>query len=377
MAIPYGRQSINDRDIEAVAEVLRGDWLTTGPYVDKFETAIAKLADAAGAAVVSNGTAALHVGYSTLGIKPGDEIITTPMTFVATSAMAMHEGATMVFADVQEDTGNIDPKLVEALITPKTRAIAAVDFAGHPVDIDELRAIADKHGLAFLEDAAHSIGSTYRGRPVGHDADITTFSFFPTKNMTTGEGGAVVSRDPDLVARAKLVRGQGLVRDKAKQRYPDIGDWHQEVHDIAFNYRLPDVLCNLGLSQLERLSEFKAKREVIFDRYVDALKDYDDVILPGKRDYVDPLWHLFPVRVPISRRRAIFDYLRANGVFVQVNYMPVHWHPVFEDLGYKREITPVANAYYEGEISMPMYADLTEADQDTAIRVFIEALSKA
>ena len=377
MAIPYGRQSINDSDIEAVAEVLRGDWLTTGPYVDKFETAIAKLADAAGAAVVSNGTAALHVGYRTLGIKPGDEIITTPMTFVATSAMAMHEGATMVFADVQKDTGNIDPNLVEALITPKTRAIAAVDFAGHPVDIDELRAIADKHGLAFLEDAAHSIGSTYRGRPVGRDADITTFSFFPTKNMTTGEGGAVVSRDPDLVTKAKLVRGQGLVRDKAKQRYPDIGDWHQEVHDIAFNYRLPDVLCNLGLSQLERLAEFKAKRAVIFDRYVDALKDFDDVTLPGKRDYVDPLWHLFPIRVPISRRRAIFDHLRANGVFVQVNYMPVHWHPVFEDLGYKREITPVANAYYEGEISMPMYADLTEADQDTAIRVLIEALSKA
>ncbi len=377
MAIPYGRQSINDSDIEAVAEVLRGDWLTTGPYVDKFETAIAKLADAADAAVVSNGTAALHVGYRTLGIKPGDEIITTPMTFVATSAMAMHEGATMVFADVQEDTGNIDPNLVEALITPKTRAIAAVDFAGHPVDIDELRAIADKHGLAFLEDAAHSIGSTYRGRPVGRDADITTFSFFPTKNMTTGEGGAVVSRDPDLVTKAKLVRGQGLVRDKAKQRYPDIGDWHQEVHDIAFNYRLPDVLCNLGLSQLERLAEFKAKRAVIFDRYVDALKDFDDVTLPGKRDYVDPLWHLFPIRVPISRRRAIFDHLRANGVFVQVNYMPVHWHPVFEDLGYKRGITPVANAYYEGEISMPMYADLTEADQDTAIRVLIEALSKA
>jgi len=377
VAIPYGRQSINDSDIEAVAEVLRGDWLTTGPYVDKFETAIAHLADAAGAAVVSNGTAALHVGYRTLGIKPGDEIITTPMTFVATSAMAMHEGATMVFADVHEDTGNIDPKLVEAHITPKTRAIAAVDFAGHPVDIDELRAIADKHGLAFLEDAAHSIGSTYRGRPVGHDADITTFSFFPTKNMTTGEGGAVVSRDPDLVAKAKLVRGQGLVRDKAKQRYPDTGDWHQEVHDIAFNYRLPDVLCNLGLSQLERLAEFKAKRAVIFDRYVDALSGYDDVILPGKRDYVDPLWHLFPIRVPIARRRAIFDHLRANGVFVQVNYMPVHWHPVFEDLGYKRDITPVANAYYEGEISLPMFADLTEADQDTSIRVLIEALTKA
>ena len=376
MVIPYGRQSINDSDIEAVAEVLRGDWLTTGPYVDKFETEIATLAEAAGAAVVSNGTAALHVGYRTLGIKPGDEIITTPMTFVATSAMAMHEGATMVFADVQEDTGNIDPKLVEELITPKTRAIAAVDFAGHPVDIDELRAIADKHELAFLEDAAHSIGSTYRGRPVGHDADITTFSFFPTKNMTTGEGGAVVSRDPDLVAKAKLVRGQGLVRDKAKQRYPDTGDWHQEVHDIAFNYRLPDVLCNLGLSQLERLAEFKAKRAVIFDRYVDALKDYDDVILPGKRDYVDPLWHLFPIRVPIARRRAIFDHLRANGVFVQVNYMPVHWHPVFEDLGYKRDITPVANAYYEGEISFPMFADLTEADQDTSIRVLIEALTK-
>jgi dTDP-4-amino-4,6-dideoxygalactose transaminase len=377
VVIPYGRQSINDSDIDAVAEVLRGDWLTTGPYVDKFEAAIADLVDAPGAAVVSNGTAALHVGYRTLGIKPGDEIITTPMTFVATSAMAMHEGATMVFADVQEDTGNIDPAAVEALITPKTRAIAAVDYAGHPVEIDELRAIADKHGLFFLEDGAHSIGSTYRGRPVGHDADITTFSFFPTKNMTTGEGGAVVSRDPKLVARARSVRGQGLVRDKSIQRMPDTGDWHQEVHEIAFNYRLPDVLCNLGLSQLNRLAGFKAQRAVIFDRYVEALKDYDEFILPGKRDYVDPLWHLFPIRVPAARRRAIFDYLRTNGVWVQVNYMPVHWHPVFEDLGYKRDITPIANAYYEGEISLPMFADLSETDQDNVIRVLVDALTKA
>lgn len=377
MVISYGRQSINEGDIEAVAEVLRGDWLTTGPYVDKFEAQIAEMSGAAGAAVVSNGTAALHVAYRAIGIKPGDEIISTPMTFVATSAMAMHEGAKMVFADVQEDTGNIDPTLVEALITPKTRAIAGVDFAGHPIDIDELRAIADKHDLILLEDAAHSIGSTYRGRPVGHDADVTTFSFFPTKNMTTGEGGAVVSPDAATVAAARLVRGQGLVRDKSIQRYPDTGDWHQEVHDIAFNYRLPDVLCNLGISQLARLGEFKAKRAVIFDRYVEALKDYDDIILPGKRDYVDPLWHLFPIRVPADRRRAIFDHLRANGVWVQVNYMPVHWHPAFEDLGYKRDITPVANKYYEGEISLPMYADLTEADQDTVVRVLVEALSKA
>ena len=377
MVISYGRQSINEGDIEAVAEVLRGDWLTTGPYVDKFEAQIAEMSGAAGAAVVSNGTAALHVAYRAIGIKPGDEIISTPMTFVATSAMAMHEGATMVFADVQEDTGNIDPKAVEALITPKTRAIAGVDFAGHPIDLDELRVIADKHDLILLEDGAHSIGSTYRGRPVGHDADVTTFSFFPTKNMTTGEGGAVVSPDAATVAAARLVRGQGLVRDKAVQRYPDTGDWHQEVHDIAFNYRLPDVLCNLGISQLARLGEFKAKRAVIFDRYVDALKDYDDIVLPGKRDYVDPLWHLFPIRVPAARRRAIFDHLRANGVWVQVNYMPVHWHPVFEDLGYKRDITPIANKYYEGEISLPMYADLTEADQDTVIRVLIEALAKA
>lgn len=377
MVIPYGRQSINEKDIEAVAEVLRGDWLTTGPYVDKFEAAIAQVSGAAGAAVVSNGTAALHVAYRTLGIQPGDEIITTPMTFVATSAMAMHEGATMVFADVQEDTGNIDPSMVEALITPKTKAIAGVDYAGHPIDLDELRVIANKHNLLLLEDGAHSIGSTYRGRPVGHDADITTFSFFPTKNMTTGEGGAVVSPRADLVAKARLVRGQGLVRDKSIQRYPDTGDWHQEVHDIAFNYRLPDVLCNLGLTQLERLDDFKSKRAVIFDRYVAGLAAYDDIILPGKRDYVDPLWHLFPIRVPASRRRAIFDFMRANGVWVQVNYMPVHWHPVFEDLGYKRDITPIANAYYEGEISLPMYADLSEADQDTVIRVLVEALTKA
>ena len=374
MAIPYGRHSINQDDIDAVVEVLKGDWLTTGPNVTKFEAEIAKRSGTDDAVVVSNGTAALHAAYRAANIKPGDEVITTPMTFAATAAAAMAEGAKIVFADIDSDTGNISVESVASLITPRTKVIAGVDYAGHPIDIDELKKLAHDNGALLVEDGAHSIGSTYKGRPVGEDADLTTFSFFPTKNMTTGEGGAVVSPRADLLDRARKFRMHGLVRDKAIQRYPNEGDWHQEIHEVGLNYRLPDILCALGSSQLERLDTFKAKRRHIFEAYQAAFADLDGVILPTKRDYVDPIWHLYPIRVPAGERKRIFDYMRASGVIVQVNYIPVYWHPAFEDLGYKRGLAPVSEEYYRGEISLPMYADLSEADLARVIEVFREAV---
>jgi dTDP-4-amino-4,6-dideoxygalactose transaminase len=367
MSIPYGRQSISPEDIEAVVKALGSEFLTTGPEVEKFESAISEITEAQCSVVVSSGTAALHCAYFAADLKPGDEVITTPLTFVATAAMASLFGATIKFADVQPDTGNIDPESVKSLVTSKTKVIAGVDYAGHPVEIDELKEIADEAGAFFLEDAAHSIGSTYKGRPVGQDADLTAFSFFPTKNLTTGEGGAISSQDSVLAQRAKQFRMHGLVRNPERMRDPNVGAWHQEVHHFGLNYRLPDALCALGSSQLGRIQEFKSARTRIFDRYKEGLKELDWITLPTKRDYVDPMWHLYPIRVPPEMRRALFDNLRANGVIVQVNYIPAYWHPVYEDLGYRKGLSPIAENYYLGEISLPMYADLSPNAQDSVI----------
>ena len=367
MSIPYGRQSISPEDIEAVVEALGSEFLTTGPEVEKFETAISEIAQANYSVAVSSGTAALHCAYFAADLKPGDEVITTPLTFVATAAMASMFGATIKFADVQADTGNIDPESVRSLVTSKTMVIAGVDYAGHPVEIDELKQIAKDADALFLEDAAHSIGSTYKGRPVGKDADLTAFSFFPTKNLTTGEGGAISSQNPILAQRAKQFRMHGLVRDPERMSDPNVGAWHQEVHHFGLNYRLPDVLCALGSSQLRRIQDFKSARTKIFDRYTAGLSDLEWITLPSKRDYVDPMWHLFPIRVSSEIRRSLFDYLRKNGVTVQVNYIPAYWHPVYEDLGFKKGLSPIAENYYLSEISLPMYADLNEDQQDRVI----------
>jgi len=373
--IPYGRQSIDETDVASVVEALRSDWLTTGPRVTEFEAAVSAAAGGHQAVAVSNGTAALHTAYAALGIGDGDEVIVPALTFAATATAAMHLGAKVVFADVLDDTGNIDPESASARVSSATRAVVGVDYAGHPIDAEDLSALAQRHGLAFVEDAAHSIGSTWHGRAVGDLADATTFSFFPTKNLTTAEGGAVVARDASVAARARAFRAHGMVRDAASLRYQNEGPWHQEVQSLGLNYRLPDVLCALGISQLARLREFKHARKAIFDRYVDGLGDVRDLRLPVRKDGADPMWHLFPVRVPAERRRDIFEKLRANGILVQVNYIPVYWHPLFEDLGYKRGMCPVAEQYYREEISLPMFAGLTPAQQDRVIDAVKDALA--
>lgn len=364
--IPYGHQSIRQEDINSVVEALQSDWLTTGPLVEKFEQAI-EMVVGAPCVVVSSGTAALHCAYYAIGIEPGDEVITPPITFIATQATAALLGAKIVFADVQPDTANIDPKAVEAAITSRTKAIVAVDYGGHPAELSELRSIADKHGIFLIEDAAHSIGSKYKGSSVGSIADITTFSFFPTKNLTTAEGGALASTKPELLRRAREFSRQGLIRDPARFQIHSEGPWHQEVHEFGINYRLPDVLCALGISQIHRLEQFKQERKTLFDTYTSAFTETQNLVLPVVRSYVDPMWHLYPLRIPKNVRAELFSSLRKSGIGVQVNFLPVYWHPVFANDGYARGICQVAEKFYQEEISLPMYVGLDEKNQQFVI----------
>jgi dTDP-4-amino-4,6-dideoxygalactose transaminase len=372
--LPYGRQSISEVDVEAVAEVLRSDWLTTGPAVTAFEDAVSRRSGGHRVVSCTSGTAALHVAYAGLRVGPGDEVITTPMTFVSTASGAAMHGARIVFADVTEDKALLDPQAVAAVAGAHTKVIAAVDYAGHPCDYDALQAIADRVGASTLDDAAHSIGGTYRGRPVGDLADVTTYSFFPTKNLTTSEGGAVVAKDPAVARRAGEFHNIGLVRDPQRFRITDEGPWHQEVHGFGLNYRLPDVLCALGTSQLERLEAFKDRRRAITARYNSALGEIDGLRTPVQSDDVDPAWHLYPLRVLGDRRREVFVKLREGGIGVQVNYIPVYWHPVFSDLGYRRGMCPNAEAFYAEEISLPLFPDLTDDEVDRVSDAVIASL---
>jgi UDP-4-amino-4,6-dideoxy-N-acetyl-beta-L-altrosamine transaminase len=372
--LPYGRQSVSDDDVDAVVAVLRGDWLTTGPAVDAFEAAVSQATGGHPVVSCTSGTAALHIAYAALGIGPGDEVVTTPMTFVATASGASVLGATVRFADVDPASGLIDPAAVDELVGDRTRVVAAVDFAGHPCDYPSLQAIADRVGAVTLADAAHSIGGRVGDCPVGDLADVTTFSFFPTKNLTTAEGGAVTAKDPAVVTRAREFHNIGLVRDADRFRVRDQGSWHQEVHAFGLNYRLTDVGCALGLSQLRRLPEFVRRRAEIKARYDVALAGVAGLGTPPQQPGTTPAWHLYPVRVLDGRRREVFERMRETGIGVQVNYLPVYWHPVYADLGYRRGMCPNAEAFYEQELSLPMFPDLTEAQVDQVVETLTTIL---
>lgn len=372
--IHYGRHEIDEEDIAAVAAVLRGDWLTTGPAVEAFESDISRVIGGHPVVAVSNGTAALHAAYAGLGIGAGDEVITPPITFVATQAAAMQLGATPVFADVLADTTTIDPECVRRQLTSRTRAIVAVDYAGHPAELDELRVIADEADIALVEDAAHSLGSVYRGRPVGSIADLTTFSFYPTKNITTGEGGAIAGLDAAIVERARRFGRQGLVRNRDEFMISGQGAWHQEVHEVGLNYRLPDVLAALGSRQLTKLEAFKIKRGAIKARYDSLLGSHPDLAIPVQRSYVDPVWHLYPLRVPVEARASIFAQLREAEIMVQVNYIPSYWHPALSHLAPVGSC-PVAEDFYAREISLPMHTQLTESEIDRVCDIVLTSLA--
>jgi len=359
--IPYGSQWLDEDDIAAVVDVLRGDWLTTGPAVTRFEDGVAAACGTAHAIAVNSGTAALHVAYHAVGLAPGEELITSPLTFAATANAALYLGATVRFVDVTPDTGNLDPQKVAEAISANTRVIAPVDFGGHPADYVGLQSVAAAHGASLVADAAHSFGGRYHGEPVGQQADASALSMHPIKPITTGEGGAVVTSDAAIAQRARSFRSHGFVRDHSQMKRPDEGPWYAEQHTLGFNYRLTDIQAALGASQLTKLSRFIARRQALAAHYLEAFADLDGLTLPTVREGIEPGWHLFQVRVPEpSLRRPLYDRLQALGLGVQVHYLPVYRHPYYEALGYEDGQCPVAEDFYARGITLPLFPRLTD-----------------
>jgi len=367
--LPYGRQTIDDADIDAVVGVLRSGWLTTGPAVAEFESAFAKAAGAAEAVAVANGTAALHAAAFGAGIGPGDEVITTPMTFAATANCVRYQGGTVVFADVRADTLNLDPAEVERRITPRTRAIITVDYAGQPSDLEELETLAARHGLVLVEDASHSLGATYRGRRVGALARMTTFSLHPVKHVTTGEGGMVTTDDVELAARLRAFRTHGITSDfRDRDR---AGSWMYDMVALGFNYRLTDLQSALGLSQLAKLDDWLARRRAIAARYTAAFAALASIETPTTLADRESAWHIYVVRLRLERLRAdrgqVFRALRAENIGVNVHYVPVPWHSYYASLGYARGGWPIAEQAYERMITLPIFPAMTDGDVDDVI----------
>jgi len=357
--IPYGRQEILQSDIDAVVQALRSDLITTGSLVDEFERRISEYVQCP-TFTVNSGTAALHAAYYGLGLIPGDEVITPPNTFVATQATAIMLGAKIVFADIDPETGLIDVDCVEKLITNRTKAIVLVDYAGQPCDVGLFRKLIGKRKIKIVQDAAHSLGSLIHGKPIGSQADVTTFSFFATKNITTGEGGAVSTNDPDIFRKAKEFARQGIVRDPNRFQNPAPGPWYQEVHNFGLNYRLTDFQSALGISQLNKISEFKEKRKSIHQLYNQILGQRTDIKLISKNEESDPMWHLYPIFV--ENRDIVLTNLRNQGVMAQTNYIPAYFHPAFYQLGYMKGICPRSEDFYNREISLPIYVGLTQSE---------------
>ena len=376
--LPYGRQSIDEGDIQAVVETLRSDWLTTGPKIAEFEEAMAAWIGAKYAVSFSSGTAALHAAAFTAGLKTEDEAITSPLTFAATANCILYQGATPVFADVLEDTLTLDPELVAAKITSHTKAILPVDYAGHPADLDSCLELADRHGLIVIEDACHALGAEYRGRRVGSVAHMTVFSFHPVKHLTTGEGGMVTTDNLAFAETLRRFRNHGISSD-AKHRQSE-GQWHYEMVLLGFNYRLTDIACALGLQQMKKLEGNLARRRHIAARYSDEFRNLLGVLPPRTRTDVDPAWHLYPIRLDLARlcadRGQVFQALRAENIGVNVHHIPVHFHPYYRDrFGYTGGEYPVAEAAYQRLISLPMFHGMTDGDVDDVVRALSKVLA--
>ena len=373
--LPYGRQSIDESDIQAVVDVLRSDWLTTGPKVGEFEEEFAARVGAAYAVSFTSGTAALHAAAFAAGLKAGDEAITTPLTFAATANCVLYQQATPVFADVSSDTLNLDPEEVAKKISSRTRTILPVDYAGHPAELTRVMEIARQHGLIVIEDACHALGAEFDGKRVGSIADMTVFSFHPVKHITTGEGGMVATNNPQYAETLRRFRNHGISSD-ARQRQ-SAGQWHYEMVLLGFNYRLPDIVCALGIEQLKKLDANLARRREIAAQYTAAFREVPGVIAPTVRPDANPAWHLYPIRLDLERlttdRAQVFRALRAENIGVNVHYIPVHLHPYYRDrFGFQGGEFPVAEDAYARLISLPMFHGMSDQD----VRDVIAAISK-
>lgn len=364
--IPYGKQTIEQDDIQAVEDVLKSDFLTTGPKIAEFEQTVADYVGAKYAVAISNGTSALHAACFAAGIGPGDEVITTPLTFAASANCVLYCGGTPVFADVDPKTYNIDPEDIRRKITDRTKAIIAVHLAGQPCDMDAIHSIAREHGLIVIEDGAHALGSVYKGKKVGSLSDMTTFSFHPVKPITTGEGGMIVTDNEDFYKKMILFRSHGITRDDSMMTRND-GPWFYQQFDLGYNYRITDIQCALGCSQMKKLDRFLARRKEIVARYNEAFADCDNIITPYQLSDTESGWHLYIVQVKNCDRKQVFENMREKGIGVNVHYIPVYMHPYYQEHGYENVHCVNAEEIYSHIISLPLYPGLTSEQQDYVI----------
>jgi len=369
--IPYGRQCIEDDDIAAVLEALRGDWLTQGPAIERFERSLAERCGARHAVAVSNGTAALHLACLAAGVAPGDEGITSPITFLASATCLVYCGADARFADIDPDSWTIDPEQIREKITDRTKVLLPVDYGGLPCDLAGIREIADEHDLTVIQDACHSLGANYRGKPVGGTgfAELVCFSFHPVKTITTGEGGAVVTDDDLLARRLRRLRHHGIRRKPDELERAD-GPWYYELHEVGYNARITDIQCALGSSQLRKLDRFVSRRQQIAARYREAFAEEPSVVCQSTPEDRTNAHHLFAVRLDerTHDRRTVFEALSREGIGTQVHYVPVHLQPFFrERFGTSEGDCPRAEGFYRGALSLPMFPTLSDADVDRVI----------
>lgn len=364
--IPYGKQTIDQDDIQAVVDVLQSDFLTTGPKIAEFEQTVADYVGAKYVVAISNGTSALHAACFAAGIGPGDEVITTPLTFAASANCVLYCGGTPVFADVDPKTYNIDPEDIQRKITDRTKAIIAVHLAGQPCDMDAIHSIAREHGLIVIEDGAHALGSVYKGKKVGSMSDMTTFSFHPVKPITTGEGGMIVTDNEDFYKKMILFRSHGITRDDSMMTRND-GPWFYQQFDLGYNYRITDIQCALGCSQMKKLDRFLARRKEIVAHYNEAFADCDNIITPYQLSDTESGWHLYIVQVKNCDRRQVFEKMREKGIGVNVHYIPVYMHPYYQEHGYENVHCANAEEIYSHIISLPLYPGLTSEQQDYVI----------
>lgn len=376
--LPYSRQTIDEADIAAVVNILRGDYLTTGPTVSVFEQKIADYVGAKYAVAFANGTAALHGAAFAAGIQSGDEVITTPMTFAASANCILYMGGTPIFADIQSDTYNIDPLSIETHVSSRTKAIIPVHYTGQPADMDEILAIAKRHRLTVIEDAAHALGAHYNGKNIGGLGNMTVFSLHPVKPITTGEGGVVTTNDGILHEHLLLFRTHGITKNTA-QMTEYHGPWYYEMQHLGYNYRLTDIQAALGISQMNKIDTFIARRTEIARQYTAAFANMPELTVPKQRLDRMSGWHLYVIQLNLSAlsvdRRQIFEALVAENIGANVHYIPVYYHPYYQRLGYRKGICPKAEDLYEKIITLPLFPKMTDQDVTDVIRAVHKVVS--
>ncbi|MBZ4642921.1 MAG: UDP-4-keto-6-deoxy-N-acetylglucosamine 4-aminotransferase [Deferribacteraceae bacterium] len=378
-AVPYGKQSIDNDDIQAVVEVLKSDFITQGPKIKEFEEKLAEYCGVKYAVTFNSGTSALHGAYFAAGLTKDDEFITSPMTFAATSNAGLYLGARPVFVDIEENTGNIDCEKIESKITDKTKLIVPIHYAGQPCDMKKIKELADKYNLKVIEDACHALGARYKVQRSTFNvgscqfSDMTVFSFHPVKHITTGEGGAVLTNKQEYYEKLLMFRNHGITKDSSKfnvQSSTFVGEWYYEMQLLGYNYRMTDIQAALGVSQLKKLDSFVEKRRGIVQKYNEIFVNNPYFELPVEKEYAYNSYHLYPIKLKDSlkqKKRELFNKLRECGVGVQVHYIPVYFHPFYQDLGYENGLCPKAEEFYRSEISLPIYPGMTNEELDFVV----------